>query len=173
MAADRQVLHRGAKWSLELVEFRSRSGKAVRREVVRHPGAVIVLPILDDGRIVLIRNHRVSLDKELYELPAGTLEAGEPPEACAKRELHEEAGYLAATWVPLGRFYTSPGLSDELMWAFAAKNLEAVGQKLEEDERLTVHPTSAAAVWEMMDKHELVDAKSMLTMMLAERRGVL
>jgi ADP-ribose pyrophosphatase len=173
MGSDRQVLHRGAKWDLELVEFRSRSGKPVRREVVRHPGAVIVLPIMDDGRIVLIRNHRVSLDKELYELPAGTLERGEAPEACAKRELQEEAGFVAATWMPLGRFYTSPGLSDELMWAFAAKDLEEVGQRLEEDERLTVHPVAAAAVWEMIDRQELVDAKSMLTVMLGERRGVI
>lgn len=145
----------------------------MQREVVRHPGAVIVLPILDDGRIVLIKNHRVSLDREIYELPAGTLEAGEPPEACARRELHEETGYLAATWVPLGRFYTSPGISDELMWAFAAKDMEHVGQKLEEDERLTVHPKAAGEVWEMIDRQELVDAKSMLTVMVAERRGIL
>lgn len=156
-----------------MVEFPGRGGKVMRREVVRHPGAVIILPILDDGKVVLIRNHRVSVDRELYELPAGTMQPPEPPEECAKRELQEETGYAAATWTPLGRFYTSPGLSDELMWAFAATGLEEVGQNLEEDERLTVVPVAAAEAIEMIDRRELVDAKSMLVLLMAVRRGVL
>lgn len=170
---NRQVLHRGAKWNLEMVEYRGRGGGVIRREVVRHPGAVVVLPLTDDGRVVFIKNERVSVGKALYELPAGTLEPPESPEDCAKRELQEEAGYWAATWAPLGRFYTSPGLSDEQMWAFAATGLEEVGQKLEEDERLTVHPVAAGEAMEMMDTRELVDAKSMLTLLLAVRRGLI
>jgi len=169
----RELLHKGGKWNLERVQFRSLDGDLIRREVVRHPGATVILPLTDDGKIVLIRNHRVSVDRELYELPAGTLEPPEPPDECAKRELHEEAGYLAATWTPLGRFYTSPGLSDELMWAYAASGLEQVGQKLEKDERLTVHPVPAVQAFEMMDNRELVDAKSMLTLLLALRRGLI
>jgi ADP-ribose pyrophosphatase len=172
-AVSREVLHRGAKWTLEGVSFESAGGETIRREIVRHPGAAVILPLTDDGKIVLIRNHRLSVEKELYELPAGTLEPPEPPEACARRELHEEAGYLAATWTPLGRFYTSPGLSDEVMWAYAASGLEPVGQKLEADELVTVHPVTIAEVMDMIDKRELVDAKSMLTILLAERRGIL
>lgn len=145
----------------------------ISREVVRHPGAVVILPLADDGRVMLIRNHRFSVDRELYELPAGTLEPPEPPGECAKRELHEEAGCTAATWTFLGRFYTSPGLSDELMWAYAAKGLTMVGQKLEPDERLTVHPTPVAKVMEMIDSGEMIDGKSILTLLLAARRGIL
>jgi ADP-ribose pyrophosphatase len=169
----REVLHRGAKWTLEGVSFQTASGETISREIVRHPGAAVILPLTDDGKIVLIKNHRLSVEKELYELPAGTLEPPEPPEECARRELHEEAGYLAATWTPLGRFYTSPGLSDEVMWAFAASGLEPIGQKLEADELVTVHPVPVATAMDMIDRRELVDAKSMLTILLAERRGLL
>jgi ADP-ribose pyrophosphatase len=157
MTVTRTLIHRGRKFDFEQLEFVGSDGKLLRREVVRHPGAVVILPILDDGRIAIIRNHRPSLDRPLYELPAGTLEAGEEPLACAGRELIEETGYQAATIDPLGRFYTSPGLSDELMWAFVATRLTQVGQRLEADERLTVHPTPPATVFGMIESGELMD----------------
>ncbi len=169
----RTLLHKGRKFDFEILEFPGSDGSLLRREVVRHPGAVVILPILDDGQIVLIRNHRPSLDRPLFELPAGTLEPPEAPEACAARELIEETGYKAATIQPLGRFYTSPGLSDELMWAFVASGLTHVGQRLEPDERLTVHPFPAAAVLGMIDSGDLVDGKSMLTLLWAARRGLI
>jgi ADP-ribose pyrophosphatase len=172
MPVTRTLIHRGRKFDFEQLEFVGSDGTVLRREVVRHPGAVVILPILDDGRIVLIRNHRPSLDRPLYELPAGTLEAGEKPVACAGRELIEETGYDAATIRPLGRFYTSPGLSDELMWAFVATQLEHVGQRLEPDERLTVHPIPAREAFGMIESGELVDGKSMLTLLWAERKGL-
>ena len=169
----RTLIHRGRKFDFELLEFAGSDGTMLRREVVRHPGAVVILPVLDDGRIVLIRNHRPSLDRPLYELPAGTLEPPEEPLACAGRELIEETGYQAATIRPLGRFYTSPGLSDELMWAFVATGLSHVGQRLEPDERLTVHPFAAAAALGMIDSGDLVDGKSMLTLLWAARKGLI
>ena len=169
----RTLIHRGRKFDFELLEFIGSDGKTLCREVVRHPGAVVILPILDDGRIVLIRNHRPSLDKPLFELPAGTLEPPEAPVDCAGRELIEETGYQAATIRPLGRFYTSPGLSDEQMWAYAASGLTYVGQRLEPDERLTVHPTSVAGALGMIDSGELEDAKSMLTLLLAVRHDLI
>jgi len=169
----RTLIHKGRKFDFELLEFAGSDGRLHRREVVRHPGAVVILPILDPHRIILIRNHRPSVDKALYELPAGTLEKGEAPEACAGRELIEETGYQAATVKPLGRFYTSPGLSDELMTAFAAAGLTYQGQRLEADERITVEPVPVARALEMIDKGDLVDGKSILTLLLAVRKGLL
>jgi ADP-ribose pyrophosphatase len=170
----RQLLHKGRKFDFEVLEYPGRSGGTVRREVVRHPGAVVVLGVLDppDGRIVLIRNYRPALERAIYELPAGTLEPGERPDACARRELLEETGFQAATVTLLGRFYTSPGMSDELMWAYLAVGLMQVGQQLKDGEEATVWPIAAAQALQMIETGELVDGKSILTLLLAASRGV-
>lgn len=169
----RRVLHRGRKFDFEVVEYRGSDGRTHQREIVRHPGAVVILPVLDDGRICLIRNYRPALATEVLELPAGTLEKEEAPEVCAGRELIEETGFRAATLTPLGRFYTSPGLSDELMWAFVARGLSHVGQRLEDDERLTVAPTPLDEVLAMIDRGELLDGKSIAMLLLARRSGLI
>lgn len=178
----RRVLRRGAKFDFELLTIRGPGGATLDREIVRHPGAVVVLPILqapgEPDRVVLIRNHRPSVDRWLLELPAGTREKGEDPARTAARELEEETGYRAATIEPLGRFYTSPGLSDELMWAFVARGLTPVGQRLEPDESVSVHPTPVPLVAAWLDaapdaQERIEDAKSMLTLTLASRAGLL
>jgi len=173
IAGERTVLHKGRKFDLEQIRTPGPGGRTLVREVVRHPGAAVVLPILDPGRVLLIRNERAALGKAILEVPAGTLEPGEPAEACAGRELVEETGYRAATLTPLGRFYSSPGMSDELMHAFAARDLTHVGQNLEEDEHVTVHPTPVGEAIRMMETGELIDAKSMITLLLALRRGLI
>jgi ADP-ribose pyrophosphatase len=173
---DRRTLHRGAKFDLEVVTLAGPGGTPIQREVVRHPGSVVILPILDDPagpRVVLIRNRRVALGKEIYELPAGTLEPMEKPEECAARELAEETGYEAATLTPLGRFYTTPGITDELMWAFLGTGLRPVGQSLEADESLTVELATPERALAMVESGELMDAKSMLTLLLAKRGGMI
>lgn len=149
----------------------------IRREVVRHPGAVCIVPVLEAaGRgpeIVLIRNRRFAIGKELFELPAGTLEKGEDPARCAPRELLEETGYTAREIIPLGSFYTTPGMTDERMHGFAARGLSFAGQRLEEDEEIAVVPTPLPKVLSMLDAGELVDAKSIVTLVLALRKGVI
>ena len=170
------MIHQGAKFAFEKVTLTGTVGKPLTREVVRHPGAVVIVPILEgaSGReVVFIKNWRVAVEDWLIELPAGTLEAGEDPKECAARELEEETGYTAATIVPLGRFYTSPGLSDELMWAYAATGLRGVGQKLEPDERVTVHPVDAGRVMGMIERGELVDCKSIAAVAMTRLRGLL
>src|SRR5439155_21992962 len=94
------------------------------REVVVHPGAVVVLALTPDGQVVLIRTRRYAVGQILIELPAGTLEKGEDPINCAGRELLEETGYLAGRLVPIGNFFTSPGVLTEKMYAYAAYELE-------------------------------------------------
>jgi ADP-ribose pyrophosphatase len=173
---EREVLFRGAKFDYERLSFTGRDGAKISRESIRHPGSVIILPLLKTSTghdIVFIRNWRLSIEQWLLELPAGTMAPGEDPAACAARELAEETGYAAATIEPLARFYTSPGLSDELMRAFVARDLSPVGQKLEPDERVIVHPLPMAESMKLMQSGELVDAKSMLALLLAARLGVL
>jgi ADP-ribose pyrophosphatase len=173
----RELLVKGAKFDFERLTMRTQDGRELVRQSVRHPGAVAILPILEtpghEPSVVLIRNWRISVEQWLYELPAGTLEPGEDPAACAGRELEEETGFAAATVTPLCRFYTSPGLSNELMWAYAATGLRPVGQKLEADEWVTVHPTPARKALGMIDSGELTDGKSILTLLLAAQRGIL
>lgn len=168
----RTTLHRGRKFDFELLTV-EQGGKRTQREVVRHPGAVVIVPILQDGRIVLIRNARVALGQgeKLWECCAGTIEPPEQPETCAARELIEETGYRAATLSTLGWFYTTPGLTDERMHAFVATGLTHVGQDLEEDESIAVEPVPAAKVLDMIATGELRDAKSMLAVLLAQRKG--
>lgn len=166
----RRTLHKGRKFDFELLTVRQ-GGQETLREVVRHPGAVVVVPILDDGRIVLIRNHRVALGEQLWECCAGTIEPPEAPVVCAGRELIEETGYRAATLVPLGWFYTTPGLTDERMHAFVATGLTHIGQDLEDDESILVEALPAERVLGLIASGELRDAKSMLAILLAQRAG--
>src|SRR5690348_14471689 len=109
---DRQVLYNGTKVRLELHHMEDEDGKRSWKEVCAHPGAVCILPLLDErgDEIVLIKNRRVAVNQVLWELPAGTLERGESPMNCAGRELLEETGYLARRMKPIASFFTSPGI---------------------------------------------------------------
>jgi ADP-ribose pyrophosphatase len=107
-----------------------------RREVIRHPGAVAVLPLLDDGRVCLVRNRRLSVDQELIELPAGTLEPGEDPQATALRELAEETGFQAEVIQQIHAFFLSPGILDERMHLFVAQGLRPGKANLQPDEEI-------------------------------------
>lgn len=140
------------------------------REIVRHPGAVVLLPILDDGRVCLIRNYRLSLGRTLLELPAGTLEPPEPPAATALRELREETGYRAAELRLLQTFYPSPGVLDEKMYLFLATGLTAglatpeVGEEMEN----VLLPWDDALA--LVLSGEIEDLKTIASLLLADRR---
>ena len=170
---DRRVVLKGAKFDFEEVTLEGRGGSKLDRQMVRHPGASAILPILDDGRLVLVRNDRFAVGELMLELPAGTIDGDEDPAVCAARELREETGYEAATIEPLGRFHTTPGLTNELMHAYVARGLREVGQELEADEELSVEIHAPSAVFAMIDRGEMTDAKSILTVLLAARRGVI
>lgn len=146
-----------------------REGQPHERFVVVHPGAVVVLPVLDDGRVILIRNERFAVGKALWEFPAGTLEPGEEPSLCAGRELEEETGYRAAHVRPLGRFYTSPGFCTEVLHVFEASNLVPTKQDLDPTERISVHPFARVDVETLITQGEIEDAKSLATWLLWSR----
>lgn len=175
-SGERTLIHKGKKFDFELLTFPGAGGAPISREVVRHPGAVCILPIIEGPEglnVVLIRNRRFALGRELWELPAGTLEPPEAPASCAARELIEETGFQASEIIPLGTFYTTPGMTDELMHAFAARGLSQVGQRLEVDEQIVTHTLPLHEVFAMLDRGELMDAKSIVTLTLGQRQGML
>ena len=138
------------------------------RETIKHPGAIVVVPVLDDGRIVFVRQYRRSIDRWLLELPAGTLDHRESKAACARRELEEEAGWTAARVKPIGRFYAAPGFVSEQLTLFLATGLTAVPARPEPDE--LVHPEllSLSQALAKIRSGDLCDAKSMVGLFLAQ-----
>ena len=165
----RQTVHVGRKIRVEVDTFTAPDGTTIRRDLIRHPGAVVILPVLDAGRVVLLRNHRFVIDETLWELPAGTLEPDEPLEACARRELIEETGYRAARWRSLGYLYASPGVLDEKLHLFVAEDLtpgEASPEACEQLEPVTV--AFADAIRMCLDG-QIKDAKTITTLLLWER----
>ncbi len=155
-----RVLLSGAVFSVERREYPRPQGQPVVREVVVHPGAVTILPLLDDRRMVLIRNRRLAVGKELLELPAGTLEPDESPRECAHRELEEETGYRAGELAPLCEFYTTPGICTERMWVFVARNLTATRQNLQGAEEISVCVFDTDEVLRMLRSGEIEDGKT-------------
>jgi len=171
----RRTIHAGKKYQYQELGIRADDGSEIYRQMVKHPGAVTVLPLLDtpDGlRVVIIRNERFAVGKTLTELPAGTLEPNEDPSVSGVRELEEEIGYTSEHLTLLGTFFTTPGLTDEIMYAYAATNLRHVGQRLEADEKIKVEMVTPDEAFVMVDDGRMMDAKSMLTLLLARRRGL-
>lgn len=111
-------------------------GKRIKREIIQHPGAVVIVPMLSRDNVVLLRQYRRSVDQWLLELPAGTLHPGENPFLAARRELKEETGYTAGKWRRLGRFYAAPGVLNEEMTIYLAQDLTPGPTNLDDDELL-------------------------------------
>ncbi len=155
-----ELVYDGRVARVRKLGVRMPDGNVVGREMVQFPGAALVLPVLDDGRIVLIRNYRFAVDESLYELPAGMLEPDESPHDTAARELIEETGYTAGRVEKLGQFYTSPGVSDEIMHVFIASELTDGTQQLEQYEEITVEPVDDAEARRMVAGGQIHDAKT-------------
>ena len=146
---------------------------AVRRDVVVHPGAAVILPVLSDDRIVLIRNYRYSVERAVLELPAGTLEPGEAPIDNARRELQEETGYRAGRVEPFCEFFPSPGILTERMYAFLATDLTEGQPRPEETELIAVEVLPLAQVRQLFLDGRFEDGKTIAVLGLyLARRGV-
>ena len=140
------------------------------REVVHHHGSAVILPAFDDGTIVLVKQYRHPAVKYLLELPAGTLNDGERPEAGAARELEEELGVVAAKLEKLSEFFVSPGFCEEKMWLYLATDLTATAQRLEDDELIQLVRVPIDRALQMITDGEIEDAKTIIGLLLAAQR---
>jgi len=159
-----ELIFDGAIAKAYQVKVRMDDGHVVDRDFIHYAGAAAVLPVLDDGGIVLIRNQRFAVDENLLELPCGMLEAGEDPADCAARELTEETGYTAEHIEKLGQFYTGPGTTDEVMHSFVATGLTDGTQNLERYERITVEIYTDDEARRMIRDGSLHDGKTITTL---------
>ena len=144
-------------------------GQVASVQFVRHGGSVSILPVLDDGRLCLIRSRRLTVDETLIEVPAGTREPNEPPLETARRELAEETGYRAETFDELVSYYPSPGVMSERMWIYVARGLKEgppAREANEEIENLLVSWDEALA---MVDGGEIHDGKTLIAILMFQR----
>ena len=146
-------------------------GHELNAEVIRHPGSVVIIPIMDDGRVMLVRQYRVPLARWAWELPAGSLKPGEDAAAAAQRECHEEIGLIPGTLERLGAFYPTPGYCDEEMHFFRVSALREAGQgddaaQPDEDEDIEAKPFTLDELKSMIRTGEIIDLKTVAALAL-------
>ncbi len=165
-----RVAYRGRILTLEVDRVSEPGGVEVEREVVRHPGSAVILPIVSEGRLVFVRQYRYAVGGFLWELPAGHIDPGESAEETARRELVEETGYYPHRLEKLLEFYPAPGFTDELMHLFRATELEERTPRPEEDERIEVRLFTHQEAFQMVARHEIMDAKTLVGLSMLEER---
>jgi ADP-ribose pyrophosphatase len=166
-----RLIYRGRVMTVRVDEVLQASGRRARREIVEHPGAAAVVALTDDAHVIMVRQYRKAVERTLLEIPAGTLEPGEAPDACARRELVEECGLRADTMAPLITFIPSPGLLSEQITIYVARGLHLVPQpSIEEEEGLRSERVPLVRVQELIDAGEIHDAKTLIGLLLAARR---
>lgn len=164
---DRRYIYRGKILNLRVDDVRVPNGGETIREVVEHPGAVVIVPLTADRQVLMVRQYRHAVGRDMLELPAGTLEEGELPEKAGPRELNEETGHTARRWELLNRFFSSPGILTEEMHVYLATDLEEGKLEPMEDEDLTLVPVPLGEAIDMVRSGEIVDAKSIIGLLLA------
>jgi len=169
MEQNPEVLLTTSKFRVVREKIHSPAGKTKIREIVRHPGACVIVPLLDDGRVCLIRNWRVAVNQTLIELPAGTLEPPEPPHVTAERELIEETGYRAQKIEFLHDFFLSPGILDEKMHLYLATGLTAGETAREEGEEIENWLVPWDEAIAMIFRRAIQDAKTIVGLLWVDR----
>jgi ADP-ribose pyrophosphatase len=163
------VIFRGRKIELALQTLALASGEEAEREVVLHPGAVALLAMVDPDHICLVKNGRYAVGKTLLEVPAGTLDPGESPDATAERELCEETGYRAAQISRIAEWYVSPGIMNERMYLYLCQDLHPGPTAHQPDERLEPVVVAWDEAVQMVVDGRIEDAKSMVAILLGQQ----
>ncbi|HEU5138357.1 MAG TPA: NUDIX hydrolase [Bacillales bacterium] len=155
-----EQIYKGKIIDVQLDQVELPDGQTSSRELVYHPGAVAVLAVTPEGRLLMVRQYRKPLERSLVEIPAGKLENGEAPESCARRELEEETGYRSDSLQYVTSFYTSPGFSDEIVHLYFSNQLEKGEQKTDDDEFVELMEVTLEEAKELMRQKEIYDAKT-------------
>ncbi len=156
------LVYEGKAVSVKKEEVELPSGKRIYRETVLHRGASAIIPVMDNGDIIFVRQYRHPIGEYILEIPAGTLKEGEDPEACARRELEEETGYRAGELIHLLTIYPSPGYSSERLHLYLARKLEKGNQNLEADEDISITFLSLEDALEAIRRRRIRDAKTIV-----------
>jgi ADP-ribose pyrophosphatase len=163
-------IYRGPVIRLVVKDLRLPNGRRTTFSIIEHPGAVAIVPVFDNGDVMLIRQFRPSINLEIYEIPAGTLEDGEKPLQTARREIVEETGYRARRWSKVGEFYTAPGFCNERIHVYAAQGLEPARADGDADEMIRPARVPLRRAIEMIRKGKIRDAKSIAGLLLYHGR---
>ena len=160
---DEKVLYEGRIFNLTSAKV-EHGAIGYTREIIRHTGSAVVLPIHGNGDITLVKQFRVPVDDFIFEVPAGTIDVGESPEECAQREILEETGLRAGSIEKINEFFVSPGFLDEKMHLFFASDLTVESQNLDEDEFLSIERLARGEVESMLDSGNIIDAKTIIAL---------
>ena len=164
-----ETVYRGGFLELKEDRVRMPDGKTAVREYLTHPGAVVIIPVLDDGMLVMERQYRYPLRSHFYELPAGKIDAGEDPLLCAQRELLEETGYVAQSWRYLATAYPCVGYSSERQLFYLAQGLSHQRSKPDDEEFLEVLKVELADAVEWVREGKITDGKTIIGLFWAEK----
>jgi ADP-ribose pyrophosphatase len=165
-----KVVYPGRAFKIRRDQVRLPDGRSTHLDVVEHHGSVVIVPLDDHGNLLFVNQYRHAAACDMLEFPAGTLEDGELPEVCADRELREETGHAAKRLEPLGGFYLAPGYSTEYMHVFLATQLYSSPLESDADEFLQVITFSLEDAFQMAEKGNLLDSKSLAALWLARSR---
>jgi ADP-ribose pyrophosphatase len=164
-----EQIYKGTLLDVRRDEITLPNGKTSAREYIKHPGAACIIPVLPEGNIALIKQYRYPVQSEMIELPAGKLDPGEKPEACAKRELEEEIGYSAGKLTFVCNIHPAIGFASEKMWIYLAEDLVKTVENTDHDEFLVLMPTHLDDAIKMVWDGKITDVKTIIGLLWAER----
>jgi ADP-ribose pyrophosphatase len=163
-----EILMKGRAFAIRRDHLKTPDGGETKLEIIEHGGSVVIIPVDENGNVLLVRQYRHAAGKELLELPAGTLDEDEDPQVCAAREIREETGMAAGVLTKLGEFYLAPGYSDEFMVVYLAMDLSHAPLQADADDFLSVEVLPLAEAIGMAERGGIPDAKSLAALFLAK-----
>ena len=163
-----EILMKGRAFAIRRDHLETPDGRETKFEIIEHGGSVVIIPVDENGNMLLVRQYRHATGKNLLELPAGTLDSDENPEVCAAREIREETGMAAGKLIRLGEFYLAPGYSTEFMFVYLATELSFNPLEADADEFLSVESVPVKEAIRMAERGEMPDAKSLAALFLAK-----